>query len=62
MRPNRRRMAEYNKMISELKTGNRIIAGGIYGTIKKIGDKTFDIEIAKGVVVTVAKNAVANVE
>ncbi len=62
VRPNKRRMAEYQKMLDSLQIGNRVLAAGIYGTIKSIGDATIDVEIAKGVVVTVAKNAVANVE
>ena len=62
VRPNKRRMAEYQKMLDSLAVGNRVLAAGIYGTIKKIGDTTIDVEIASGVVVTVAKNAVANVE
>lgn len=62
VRPNKRRMAEYQKMLDSLAVGNRVLAAGIYGTIKKVGDKTIDVEIAKGVVVEVSKNAVANVE
>ena len=62
VRPNKRRMAEYQKVLDSLKVGNRVLAGGIYGTIKSIGETTIDVEIAKGVVVTVSKNAVANVE
>lgn len=62
VRPNKRRMAEYKKMLDSLAVGNRVLAAGIYGTIKKVGEETIDVEIAKGVVVTVAKNAVANVE
>ena len=62
VRPNKRRMAEYQKMLDSLKVGNRVLAAGIYGTIKKVGDTTIDVEIAKGVVVEVSKNAVANVD
>ncbi len=62
VRPNKRRLAEYQKMLDSLQIGNRVLAAGIYGTIKKIDATTIDVEIAKGVVVTVAKNAVANVE
>lgn len=62
VRPNQRRMAQYQKMLDALKIGDRVIAGGIYGTIKSISDKTIEVEIAKGVVITVAKNAVAAVE
>ncbi len=62
VRPAKKRMAEYQKMLDSLKVGSRVLAGGIYGTIKKINDKTIEMEIAKGVVVEVNKNAVANVE
>lgn len=62
VRPNKKRMAEYQKMLDSLQVGNRVIAAGIYGEIKKINEKTIEVEIAKGVVVEVAKNAVAMVE
>jgi len=62
VRPNKRRLAEYKKMLDSLKVGNRVLAAGIYGTIKKVNENTIDVEIAKGVVVEVSKNAVANVE
>ena len=38
------------------------MAAGIYGVVKKIGENTLEIEIAKGVVVEVNKNAVAGVQ
>ena len=62
VRPNKRRMAEYQKMIDSIKAGDRIMAAGIYGTVKNVGDKTIEMEIAKGVVIEVSKNAVASVE
>ena len=62
VRPNKRRMAEYQKMLDALKVGNRVMAAGIYGTIKKINEKTIELEVAKGVVIEVNKNAVALVE
>lgn len=62
VRPNKRRMAEYQKMIDSIKVGDRVMAAGIYGTVKKIGEKTLEMEIAKGVVIEVSKNAVASVE
>ncbi|MBR1380535.1 MAG: preprotein translocase subunit YajC [Alphaproteobacteria bacterium] len=59
VRPNKRRMAEYQKMLDSLAVGNRVMAAGIVGTIKKINDKTIEIEVAKGVVIEVNKNAVS---
>ena len=62
IRPNKRRMAEYQKMLEGLKVGSRVLAAGMYGTIKKINEKSIDLEVAKGVVIEVSKNAVASVE
>ncbi len=62
VRPNKKRMAEYQKMLDSLQVGNRVMAAGIYGVIKKINEKTIELEVAKGVVIEVNKNAVAGVE
>ena len=62
VRPNKRRMAEYQKMLDSLQVGNRVQAAGIYGVIKKINEKTIELEIAKNVVIEVNKNAIASVE
>lgn len=62
IRPNKKRMAEYQKMLDSIKVGNRVLVAGIYGVVKKVNEKTIDVEIAKGVVVEMNKNAVANIE
>ena len=62
VRPNKKRMAEYEKMLNAIKVGNRVLAAGIYGTVKKVNEKTIDMEIAKGVVIEVNKHAIANIE
>ena len=62
VRPNKKRMAEYQKMIDSIKVGDRIMAAGIYGKVKKIGEKTVEMEIANGVVIEVSKNAIGAVE
>ena len=62
IRPNKKRMAEYQKMLSSIKVGSRVLAAGIYGTVKKVNEKSINVEIAKGVVVEINKNAVASVE
>lgn len=62
IRPNKKRMAEYQKMLDSIKIGSRVLVAGMYGTVKKVNEKTIDVEIAKGVVVEFNKNAVANVE
>ena len=62
VRPNKKRMAEYQKMLDSIQVGNRVLAAGIYGTVKKINEKTIEMEIEKGVVIEVNKGAIANVE
>ena len=62
IRPNKKRMAEYQKMLDSIGVGNRVLVAGIYGIVKGIKEKTLEIEIAKGVVIEVNKNAVASVE
>ena len=62
IRPNKKRMAEYQKMLDSIKVGDRVLAAGIYGTVKKINEKTINLEVAKGVVIEVTKHAVAGVE
>ena len=61
IRPNKKRMNEYQQMVDALKVGNSIMAAGIYGTIKKINEKSIELEISKGVVIEVSKNAVSGV-
>jgi len=62
IRPNKKRMDEYKKMLAGLCVGNKIVfAGGIYGTIRSITDTALKVEIADGVVIEIPKSAVANV-
>jgi preprotein translocase subunit YajC len=62
IRPNKKRMEEYKKMLSELKVGNKIVfAGGIYGVVRAINDDTVKVEIADGVIIEIPKSSVANI-
>jgi preprotein translocase subunit YajC len=60
VRPQRRRAAEQRALIAGLKTGDEVITnGGIHGTVRRLDDEVIDLEIAKGVVIKVARGAVA---
>jgi preprotein translocase subunit YajC len=62
VRPQRRRQQQQNEMISELKVGSEILtAGGVYGTVKTLGDDELTVEIAPGTIVKLDKRAVAMV-
>ena len=48
-------------MLKELKRGDRVIlASGFAGTITAVNEQFFSVEIAKGVVVEVERNAIAS--
>jgi preprotein translocase subunit YajC len=58
--PQRRRNQALNAFIASVQVGDEIItAGGIFGTIVSMDGDTVDLEIAPGVVITVAKRALA---
>jgi preprotein translocase subunit YajC len=62
VRPQRRRQQQQKEMVSELQVGSEILtAGGVYGTVKNVGDSELVLEIAPGTNVKLDKRAVAMV-
>lgn len=62
IRPQQRREKERRAMISETKTGDRVIfCGGIMGTVSNVKEHTFMVKIADGVKIEVARGAVSRV-
>ena len=62
-RKNMKRQQQYvEKLHAELQVGKRVVcANGLYGTVKKVDEEKVDVEIAKGVVVTVSRFAISEV-
>lgn len=61
MRPQQKKFKAHQAMISELKRGDRVIlASGFAGTITNVGEQFFSVEIAKGVIVEVERNAISS--
>ena len=59
VRPQRRRTQEQTYLIDSLEEGDEIVsAGGFYAVIKEIEGETLHVEIADGLVVRMARNAV----
>jgi preprotein translocase subunit YajC len=59
VRPQRRRTQEQTELIDSLEEGDEIVsAGGFYGVIREIEGETLHVEIADGLVVRMARNAV----
>jgi preprotein translocase subunit YajC len=60
--PRRRKQQAHMAMQDALAVGDEIIsAGGMHGKVNTIGETTLDVEIAKGVVITLDRRAVAAV-
>ena len=56
IRPQQKKQKEMEKFRNELKKDDKVVTiGGIYGTVKEIGEKTVDIEVSKGVSIRVDK-------
>jgi len=61
VRPQRRQMAARRALIASLEVGDDVItAGGIYGTILEISDTNLRVEVAPGVTLTIAREAVSS--
>jgi preprotein translocase subunit YajC len=62
IRPQRRRQQDAKRMLETIGVGKEIVtAGGLYGTVTAVDGDEVRVEIADGVVVRIAKRAVAGV-
>lgn len=58
--PQRRRTSAHRALLAALQVGDEVITiGGILGTIRELDDEKIRLEVADGVVLTVARNAIA---
>ena len=61
-RPQIKRQKEQAKLVSSVKTGDRVItASGIHGMISNVKDRTVIVKIADNVKIEMEKSAVTNV-
>lgn len=60
--PQRRRATAHRALLASLEVGDEVITiGGILGSIRELDDEKIRLEVADGVVLTVARNAIAQV-
>jgi preprotein translocase subunit YajC len=60
VRPQRRQMAAHRALVASVDVGDEIVtAGGIHGTVRALHGETVDVEIASGVVIKLARGAIA---
>lgn len=58
--PQQRRVKAHRELITGLKSGDKVMTvGGLYGTVKSITEDKINLEIAKGVEVTLARQAIS---
>jgi preprotein translocase subunit YajC len=63
IRPQQKAMKEHQKLISELKKGDKVITrGGIYGVIKAIGDDNVILQVDENVMIKVTKNSIERLQ
>ena len=61
IRPQQKKQKEIRNFQNSLQEGSKVVTGGgVYGTVKHINleQNTVDVEVARGAVITVAKNYV----
>jgi preprotein translocase subunit YajC len=62
IRPQQRRQKDQQKLISALKTGDRVVtSSGIHGLIANVKDSTVIVKVADNVKIEMDKAAIANV-
>ncbi len=58
IRPQLKRQKEVSTMLSSLKKGDEVVAGGLLGKVQALDDSIIELEIARGTVVKVQRQAV----
>lgn len=62
IRPQQKRMKEHAELIAGLEIGDDVmLSAGIYGTVTQIDRQMLEVEVADGVELRVARNAVTEV-
>lgn len=60
IRPQQERQKAHRTLVASLVAGDRVESfSGIHGTLTEVGDQTVQIEVADGVVLTMARLAIA---
>lgn len=62
IRPQQKRMKEHTALIAALEVGDDVLmSSGIYGTVVQIDREMLEVEVADGVELRVARNAVSEI-
>jgi preprotein translocase subunit YajC len=62
IRPQQKKMKEHRAMMDAVAKGDEVVtAGGVLGTISKVGDNYLGLEVSKGVEIQIQRSAVVQV-
>lgn len=60
IRPQKRRVEQHRRLIEGIEVGDEIVTiGGLYGSVRSIGDDEIELEASPGVTLRYAKSAIA---
>jgi preprotein translocase subunit YajC len=60
IRPQKRRVQQHQQLVSSIDVGDDVVTiGGMYGTVRAIGDDEIELEIASGTRVKFVKSAIS---
>ena len=58
-RPNQKRQQQHRQMLENVGPGDEIVTfGGIYATVRSVGDTDMEVEIAPGTTVRILRSAI----
>lgn len=59
IRPQQRKVRSHQTLVKSVDVADRVVTvGGIHGTVTEIDDETMRLEVAPGVVITMARSAI----
>ncbi len=59
IRPTQQRQKKHQELVTAVVPGDEVVTvGGIIGTVKRVSEKTIELEISEGVVITMDRRAI----
>jgi preprotein translocase subunit YajC len=60
IRPQKRRVDQHRRLLASINDGDEVVTiGGMFGTVRRIGEDEIELEISSGTTVRVVKSAIA---
>jgi preprotein translocase subunit YajC len=60
IRPQKRRVDQHRRLLASIHDGDEVVTiGGVFGTVRRIGEEEIELEISPGTIIRVVKSAIA---